>query len=694
MKGSMKTDYGQISHVLQCHSCAGSLELGSSRLRCRDCGAVYPISRGIPVLATRDDYYFEDIPKDQMETLIRETQEHGWDEAFSRVLSTMPPQFADDLRQYVTDEGRVNVQFLLSLPQNGTALDFGSGWGNLTLGLSEFCGTVVSADLTLQRIQIAQARAQQEGRSNVFAVCGTDTERLPFATSSFDVVFLSGILEWVASGMEGHPGKLQSGFLNEIRRILKPNGQLYLAIENRFCVRFILGSLDPHSRRRFTSLMPHALARVYTRLRFGVDYRTPIYSYHGYSRLLRRSGFRSTRFYLPLPRYSCVEQIISAKMNRLAMKTMTGWTWRGRLFWGLMRKTGLYPWLTHSYAIIAQPSEPAEPSFLEQMLLSAAVSCGQSEDEYTFTHLVVARDHKLVVFTHMARLKSPGPVFLLALNSFEAEWLTQTAEMLDAIHARRTLPEDLKLRIPRTIFSGEIRKNTFIAQTRIPGVRADLIRPNLRSKAIRHGVGFISDLHKATAVACADPKKVFNLLRAPLDVIEHHRPGVLADDLLERCTACWHAVAEGGMPLVLQHGDYGLYNIFVSHNGEQLEGVIDWDSASFDGLPLLDLTILLLMAPGHAERSLADSYPRLLASLVADADNRLHLQTYCSLVGLNRDQVGALLLSTYFRCLSPMRVLEDVYLGRPSTRKEVELDRMPATVRGILDFIEHLPGIR
>ena len=47
---------------------------------------------------------------------------------------------------------------------------------------------------------------------------------LPFADSSFDVVAMNGVLEWVATGQSGDPREIQERALKNAFRLLRPGG--------------------------------------------------------------------------------------------------------------------------------------------------------------------------------------------------------------------------------------------------------------------------------------------------------------------------------------------------------------------------------------------------------------------------------------------------------------------------------------
>jgi 2-polyprenyl-3-methyl-5-hydroxy-6-metoxy-1,4-benzoquinol methylase len=94
-------------------------------------------------------------------------------------------------------------------------------------------------------------------------------ERLPFADASVDVVVFNHIYEHVVD---------PDAVLADVRRVLRPDGVLYLGLGNR------LGVLEPHYRLPFLSYLPAGAADRYVRAFGRAD--------HYYERFRTRPGLR------------------------------------------------------------------------------------------------------------------------------------------------------------------------------------------------------------------------------------------------------------------------------------------------------------------------------------------------------------------------------------------------------------------
>lgn len=85
-------------------------------------------------------------------------------------------------------------------------------------------------------------------------------EAMPFQSETFDFIYCNDVLEHCKD-----PRQL----LKEIYRVLKPKGQVYLTVINRF------GFRDQHYRLNFLNWMPRALGEIYIKLRGRLKFPIP-----------------------------------------------------------------------------------------------------------------------------------------------------------------------------------------------------------------------------------------------------------------------------------------------------------------------------------------------------------------------------------------------------------------------------------
>lgn len=107
----------------------------------------------------------------------------------------------------------------LDLRSGQRILELGPGVGIYSLPIATAlkpAGALDVLDIQPEMLACLRARAEAHGVDNLIATHG-DAQRLPYADASFDAVYLIGVLGELPDG---------NAALNEIRRVLKPDGRL------------------------------------------------------------------------------------------------------------------------------------------------------------------------------------------------------------------------------------------------------------------------------------------------------------------------------------------------------------------------------------------------------------------------------------------------------------------------------------
>jgi SAM-dependent methyltransferase len=268
-------------------------------LSCEGCRASYPLVDSIPCFSDPNTYWGEEFSLDEMRAINDLARSRCWRTAVEELVAPKSPSRA----RYISDFSRADWRFLFPMQSGWKVLDVGAGWGSLSAILATLCGQVAALESSLERARFIQARIEQDRLDNLVAVHG-DLSHPPLRPNTFDLVALNGVLEWLGwADTSRNTRTVQIELLRNARRLLKPEGWLYIGIENRFGISYWLGAMD-HSYLKYTSLMPRPLAHAVTRLAKGHTYRTYTYSPIGYRRLLEQAGYRDIQFYGVMPSYS------------------------------------------------------------------------------------------------------------------------------------------------------------------------------------------------------------------------------------------------------------------------------------------------------------------------------------------------------------------------------------------------------
>jgi SAM-dependent methyltransferase len=263
----------------------------ADHVNCPKCRRAWPKRNNVVQFAP-EDFYWGEIPREQMRLLNDRALASGWETALKEIV---PAEW-----HYATSMTRADWVQILPYQADWVVLDIGAGLGGNTFPLASSFAHVCALESVVERAEFIRIRADQGGNSNV-QVVSADASELPFLPNTFDLIVMNGVLEWVAlSKRDRSPTSVQKDVLRRVFQLLKPGGWLYLGIENRFSAGYILGTVD-HSGLRYTSLMPRWMAswvvRMWARSNFRSysvqdAYRTYTYSYWGYKSILQECGFQ------------------------------------------------------------------------------------------------------------------------------------------------------------------------------------------------------------------------------------------------------------------------------------------------------------------------------------------------------------------------------------------------------------------
>jgi len=115
----------------------------------------------------------------------------------------------------------------LNLSDNSKILDAGCGPGDLLLSLEQNFESITGIDIAEEMVSIANKKLESRKSKNIVFQCG-DIENLEFANSEFDLIICSGVVEYLKDDIV---------WMNEIKRVLRPDGYLIVNITNKYSVR-------------------------------------------------------------------------------------------------------------------------------------------------------------------------------------------------------------------------------------------------------------------------------------------------------------------------------------------------------------------------------------------------------------------------------------------------------------------------
>lgn len=213
------------------------------------------------------------------------------------------------LYEIITDSNRSDFLFLLDIKKDDLCLDVGAGWGQVSIPLSKYCN-VVALEKNLEKIKIIKKIAEQENCKNIKYVVANFSDDI-FESDQFDLIILNGVFEWIGEFSIGeNPLQIQKNSLEKIFKLLKPGGKLYIGIENKFGLKYLLGESDDHTGLKDVVYLENNLQSSIHKIVNQKDLRVFTHSKKDYKTMLENTGFKSITFFGDLPDYKKIKTMI------------------------------------------------------------------------------------------------------------------------------------------------------------------------------------------------------------------------------------------------------------------------------------------------------------------------------------------------------------------------------------------------
>jgi len=550
----------------------------------------------------------------QLNRLAKDTGD--WLGAAKKVL----PQYAGHFIPF----DRADCQFLWPTAKDSRILDAGSMWGGITIPAAQFHGEVYAVDKTMETLEFLKLRAEQMGFNNIYAVAA-GLQSLPFRDNFFDLVVLNGVLEWVAFEeeiiLEKHWRKFGRGLrptksirytedartmqlrvLQEMQRVLKPGGCLYLAIENRIGYIYLAGYPDDHMNIPFICFLPRVVANAITKLILKCEYRTYVYTIPGYRSLLEESGFRCGDFYGAFMHYINPSEIVPLNLiKNLKEKILSTKRGLNKIILRFFPK-GLLKWFSPSLITIAvkNTSQPNNEPRLNQLLRKTGL-LGNSSTAIRIVKCDTRAGNGLTVNYRVYSDDADKPKYFCkvcrSLHTHHALDVESTnLKTIGSLFENTELASN----IPKLLYYGTIDNITFMVTEFIEARNSAFdfnsrLKTKLKylDKEIRMAIEFLASFQRYTATRQIEAAPyLLSVLESNKKILKERY--LLTRDIEISIDKLQDEVKQlGGLTISLsaQHGDYDFfYNILFGENGVR---VVDFEHVERDALPFLDFATLL-----------------------------------------------------------------------------------------------------
>jgi len=201
-----------------------------------DTGTYSVDSNGVYLQKERDKFEYSDGK--QTENYLNRVLDAADD------LSTHSQFLYDHIRDWTSNyhlsPKRSQVFGGFSFSRTLKVLELGCGCGAITRFLGENFDEVISVDGSYERAEIARKRSKD--LESVSVIC-SNFQDLPFE-GVFDLIVCVGVFEYSENYINGE--KPFNKALQLFKTYLKPDGKLFLAIENQFGLKYFNGAKEDH----------------------------------------------------------------------------------------------------------------------------------------------------------------------------------------------------------------------------------------------------------------------------------------------------------------------------------------------------------------------------------------------------------------------------------------------------------------
>lgn len=182
--------------------------------------------------------------------------------------------------------------------KDSTLLEIGGGFGALTGLFCDKCKQVVSIEKSTKRAEAIYTRHRNRKNLKVYAADIQNIQEIIFQ-QQFDYIILTGVLEKICQGAEELKGYVN--ILRSCRLLLKHDGKIIIAVNNKCGIRNFCGVLDEYSGLPFGSIN-----------NFPRNCEGRMFSKSELNLIIKEAGFVYSRYYYPLPDYK-LPQVICAE---------------------------------------------------------------------------------------------------------------------------------------------------------------------------------------------------------------------------------------------------------------------------------------------------------------------------------------------------------------------------------------------
>lgn len=233
-----------------------------------------------------EDLYSDGDVENKVIKIIAANPDTDYEEAISNNYSW--PVF------YHLTRIRQNLLNWYPFKEQSDVLEIGCGMGAITELLCKKCNSVTAVELSKRRATATYLRCRKYDNLEIIVGNLNDIQ----FNKKYDYITLIGVLEYQNNfTSSSNPFR---DFLSKIKQLLKPDGKLIIAIENKYGLKYWCGAPEDHSGIPYDGINNYVYSNV-----------ARTFSKKQLERLVKSVGFSNTYFYYPLPDYKMPQVVYS-----------------------------------------------------------------------------------------------------------------------------------------------------------------------------------------------------------------------------------------------------------------------------------------------------------------------------------------------------------------------------------------------
>jgi len=482
------------------------------------------------------------------------------------IRTKLSPTFERKVINRISSFQRFGYLPLLNLSLDSIVLDLGIGWGNFLVNVAPFVRHIYGADIDNFYLFITKKRCEDDRIKNYSLVrLNLSNTVLPFQDEVFDIVNLNGVLEWVGLyNKKTSPYEIQLNLLKEIARVLKPDGILYIGIENRLNYKYFLGLPEGHIKMRYGSLLPRFFTRWYLRNFRKKTFRVYTYSKRGYENILRKAKFSQISFYIPWISYSLISSLRAYQDNFTQDK---------------LQLRGIFKFFSPSFSIITSKNTIDNRGVKGAILRSLSTKLNRELKQISPMYITSTGK----VWMEVSNNKKEIYILKIAFSGFSATGIKNNI----------CLENELKLRkyfnAPTIVMNGGYEGFVYVLEEKIEGNNLSL-----------HNTGKVYEIENLLKEFCrkhvkvGEENRIINELNSKIDIIcdylhpKYHKSTIykmriIEEKLSEIIKKCKFSY------LIENHCDFVPNNFIINNDGRRKFSLIDWDFAKKTSILGIDI---------------------------------------------------------------------------------------------------------